>query len=879
MEFNMELNLSPVSNEKEYWLNRLAAPLPKTEFPFYIAHPAKEKIAIDTRTIEWDVDGNLFSSINALSKDSDVRLYMILTASLVTLLYKYSGSDDIVLGAPIYKQEIEGDFVNTILVLRNRIDHNMTFKELLLQVRESILEATKNQNVSMESLMEELGIPFFKDSLFPLFSTAILVENIHLREYLQHINIDTLFSFSKESACLEGKIEYNASRYEPSYMEKIVTHFNFLLSRLLSNVDSPIGDAEVLSEDEKKQILEDFNNTQRDMPIDRTIHSALKTQVEKNPGKAAVKIENNCLTYKDLDEKSDSIARELCLKGVIPGSIVGIVLENSLAMAAAIFGVLKAGCAYLPIDPNYPPDRRQYMLEDSRASAVITKSDFSSILSFFSKVMINIPDNLEFDNSTHDSSIPAYNESPADNAYVIYTSGSTGMPKGVAVTHRNVLNYALWRIDAYRQTDSDASLQLVSFSFDGFGSNFYPTLLSGGKVVFFPDEKWKDFSYIRGLITAESITNFSTVPSAMKGVLEGAQPSDFTGLRFVVLAGEKPDTPFITRCRELMPQVLFINEYGPTENTVTAAAHMGITPGNEGIIGTPIYNNSIYILDQRQKPIPVGSPGEIYISGDSLSRGYLDKPAMTDAAFLKNPFIPNRRMYKTGDMARWLPGGKIEFMGRMDRQVKIRGFRIEPAEIENQLLNFPKIKEVAVVAKEDKRDGNYLSAYFTSEEIIDIALLREHAMKILPDYMIPAYFTRLVEMPLTPNRKLDRKKLLELNDKTEIESDYVAPRNEIEKKLVDIWQAELGLEKVGIRDNYFNIGGDSINSISLLSIINAAFNRALKVVDLYTHNTVETLAIKIDETGEEKKTDEYSDAANKIDAMKEKILKGMRKNE
>jgi non-ribosomal peptide synthetase component F len=494
--------------EREYWLTQLAGEWTRTRFYYDYREAGKQEYKPGTVTFKFS--GELLPRLMKVIKGSDAKLHMILVTELVLLLGKYTGKDDIIIGSPIYRQKVEGEFINTLLPLRNRLEDNMTFKELLLQVRQTIHEAVKNQNYPMDKLIYEMGLPD-SDNWFPLFEVVVLLENIHDRRYIAHIPAGMIFSFLRTGETVEGKLEYDSSLYAKETGERIAAHFSNLLDKTLFDVDVRLSAVDVFAGEEKKKLLFDFNGTDAEYPADKTLHELFADRAEKSGDGTAVVCVEQCvgaaprgrpgmaaqhLTYGELNRKSGQLARLLREEGVGADTLVGIMMGPSLEMAAAIFAVLKAGGAYLPIDPGYPRERIDYMLADSGARVLLKKSEIRISKSETNsndqnsndqnKISTSIVLNLEHLNFEFVSNFEfrASNLDSLNLAYVIYTSGSTGKPKGVLIEHRNILNYVFWRIDEYGQTSSDISLQLVSFSFDGFCANFYPTLLSGGIVVF-----------------------------------------------------------------------------------------------------------------------------------------------------------------------------------------------------------------------------------------------------------------------------------------------------------------------------------------------------------------------------------------------------------
>ncbi len=645
--------------EKEYWLSKLAGEWERTCVPH--GYPAagkkrENKAGRELETVHLGFTGELCGRLLKLSKDSNPMLHMILTAGLAVLLTGYTDSSDIIVGTPIYKQESEGKFINTVLVLRNRVSPGMTFKELLLEVRQDILESVAHQNFPLETLSVELGLPVSVGQC-PLFDITLLLDNIHDKRYIEHLSTSINFSFNRSGQRIGGVMEYDGLIYDKPVMEQMARHFIRLLGQGVLHVDTALSQLEFLSDEERKKLLVDFNDTQADYPREKTLDRLFAEQAERTPEKIAIvgswqlavgKGERTGevaqLTYRELNEKSSQLARVLREKGVEADTIVGLMVYPGVDMLIGLMAVLKAGGAYLPMDPYFPPSRICSWLKDSSTGILLTHGPLMAAMKMeWDREVILLEDETLY---RGDGPGPAPPAESARLAYVIYTSGSTGIPRGVLIEHRSILNYVSWRIAAYGHTAGDISLQLISFSFDGFGANLYPCLLTGGTLLLPDQDQLKSTGYIRGLIRDMKVTNFSIVPSLYRVILEGGEPGDFRSLRFVVLAGEKTSEDLICMSNELIPGLRLINEYGPTENSVTTAAHPGMNPENPAVIGRPIANNRVFILDGGQNPRPQGIPGELCVSGEGLARGYLNSPELTANRFFSFSY-KSYRSYRT----------------------------------------------------------------------------------------------------------------------------------------------------------------------------------------------------------------------------------------
>lgn len=587
------------------------------------------------------------------------------------------------------------------------------------------------------------------------------------------------------------------------------------------------------------------------------------------------------LSYWELNEKSNRLSRVLKEQGVTSNRIVGLMMRNPHDVAIGILGILKAGGAYLPIEPDIPESRQKYMIEDSNIKILVVDFLIPDSLGLNPSLLSIVPLSHRNLGSKSGANLES-TTNPSHLAYAIYTSGTTGSPRGVLINHQGLVNYTRWRIHSYGLNEKDVTLEPLSYSFDGFGSNFYSSLLSGGTLIMIPNSKKKDYQYIREVVKKEGVTNISFVPGMYDVLLDIAEGEDLQSLRFVVLAGERAGKALLDKSREKNPGILHINEYGPTEATVTAAARLDMDADNTAVIGRAITNTRIYIMDNIFKIVPVGVPGQLCIEGVGVARGYLNNPELTaqkfpipNSKFQTSGTFPGKSrhpgtqaprqyqspthypIYTTGDLARWLPDGEIEFLGRLDHQVKIRGYRIESKEIENQILKHPEIKEAVVLAREDEPNDRYLCAYIVPNLPGDVDVpfvpsldgtpsilekLREYLSQTLPEYMIPSYFLKIEKIPLTPNGKIDHR-ALPVPELKAVDG-YAPPRDDIEKKLVALWSDVLGIGRnvISIHSNFFELGGHSLKATVMAARVHKEFNVSLPLVEIFENPTIGGLA-------------------------------------
>ncbi|MFS0553783.1 amino acid adenylation domain-containing protein [Brevibacillus sp. 179-C9.3 HS] len=592
---------------------------------------------------------------------------------------------------------------------------------------------------------------------------------------------------------------------------------------------------------EKEQVAI-FNQTKAAYSQDKSIHQLFEEQAEAVPHRIAIVYENERLTYQELNKKANQLARALIKKGIQTDSIVGVMMEKSIETVTAIMAILKAGGAYVPIDIEYPRDRIQYILQDSQTKIVLTQKNVRNLVhdvGYGGQVVVLEEENVD----SHSDSNLHLPSKPTDLAYVIYTSGTTGKPKGTMLEHKGIANLQSFFKNTFGVSPEDKIGQFASMSFDASVWEMFMALLSGASLYILSKHTIHDFITFENYLNENELTIITLPPT----YLTHLNPDHITPLRIMITAGSAANIPLVNKWKN---KVRYINAYGPTETSICATTWEA--PSNERHIqsvpiGKPIQNTSVYIVNEELKLQPIGSEGELCIGGVGLARGYWNRPDLTAEKFIDNPFIPGEKMYRTGDLAKWLPNGEIEFLGRIDHQVKIRGHRIELGEIESVLLKHELIKEAVVIAREDQHAGPYLCAYFISGQEVTPSQIREYTAQKLPAYMVPSFFVKLDKMPLTPNDKIDRKALPEPDLAVSPSTAYEAPRNETESILAAIWQEVLGIEKIGIRDNFYSLGGDSIQAIQVSARLHS-YQLRLETKDLLKYPTIAQVALFVKNT-------------------------------
>lgn len=854
-----------LQTQLNYWKKQLSGAPPLLELPADRPRPpvqtyrgAKESFLIPRTLTE---------ALKKLSRQENATLFMTLLAAFKTLLYRYTGQADIPVGSPIANrnraeiQGLIGFFVNT-LVLRTDLSGDLTFRQLLARIREVSLEAYAHQDLPFEKLVEELQ-PARNLSYNPLFQVAFVLQtppvaaesiaglNLTLLDVEnQTAKVDLTLYLEEKQEEISGQFEYCTDLFDAVTIRRMAGHFLTLLEGIAANPERRIEELPLLGEKERHQLLVEWNDTRADYPSDRCIHQLFEAQVERTPDAIAVVFEDKQLTYRELNERANQLAHYLQKLGVKPEVLVGICVERSLEMAIGILGTLKAGGAYVPLDPGYPPERLAFMLKDVQTPVLLTQNHLVEKLPFAGTSAICLDADWQAIARQSEENLTV--AVTAENlAYVIYTSGSTGKPKGAANTHRGICNRLLWMQDAYELTASDRVLQKTPFSFDVSVWELFWPLLTGARLIIARPEGHREGFYLVELIAEQQITTLHFVPSMLQLFLEEPGLDCCHSIKRVITSGEALSFELQERFFNRLNAELH-NLYGPTEAAVdvsfwacTRQRYPGIVP-----IGRPIANTQLYILDRYLQPLPIGVPGELHIGGAGLARGYLNRPELTAQKFIPNPFSnsPDARLYKTGDRARYLPDGNIEYLGRIDSQVKIRGYRIELGEIEETLRQHSAVRDAVAIARDDASGNKRLVAYVVldPDKLPSISNLRGYLQKKLPEYMVPAAFVMLESLPLTPNGKVDRKALPPPDrDRPELEEAFAAPRTAIEKILAEIWAQVLGLEQVGIDDNFFELGGDSILSIQVISKANQA-GLQLTPKQLFQHQTIAQLATVAD---------------------------------
>ena len=848
-----------------YWKERLEGATAVLELPTDRPRPPVQTYRGGRQS--FVLPKSVTEGLKVLSRKEGISLFMVLLGAFQVLLYRYTGQEDIVVGSPIAnrtREEVEGligFFVNT-LVLRTDLSGDPSFRAVLKRVREVALGAYDHQDVPFEKLVDELQ-PERDPSHTPLFQVMFVLQNmpsqpIDLKELtvsplalnIETVMFDLTLGILEDRGDVTGSLEYNSDLFGAGTVARMVGHYERVLEGIVAELDASISELPLLTEAESYQLVEGWNDTALDYPRERCVHELFEAQVVRRPDAIAVAGNGMQLTYRELNDRANQLAHYLQDERVGSEVFVGVYMERSPEMLVGLLGILKAGGAYVPLDPAHPGARLAFMMKESGMGVLLTQGDLVDTLPAEGMRVICL--DRDWPKIAQGSmGNPISGTAMDDLAYLIYTSGSTGQPKGIQVEHGSLLNLVFWHQRAFGVSASDRATQVAGPAFDASVWELWPYLSAGASIHIPDDETRGSAEGLRDWLVAEEIS-ISFLPTPLAEIMLSLEWPSEVALRSLLTGGDKlhqrpgPGLPF-----EL------VNNYGPTENTVvTTSGVVAPVDGSQGVpsIGRPIANVQTYVLDRYLKPVPIGVTGELCIGGQGLARGYLNDPDLTKEKFIPNPFSddPGSRLYKTGDMVRYLPDGDIEFLGRIDHQVKIRGFRIELGEIELVLNEYPEVQESVVLAREDVPGSAYLVAYVIPSEgaVPLVKELRDFLKKKLPEYMVPSAFMMLESFPLTPNGKIDRK-ALPIPDAPTLHSEvpHVKPRDALELQLTEIWERLLGVEPIGIKDNFFELGGHSLLAAQLFSKMERVVGKKLPLAMLFQAPTVEKLAAILRDEG------------------------------
>jgi len=847
-----ETHIKALETPMNYWKKQLSGELPVLELPTDQQRGARQTFSGGTHRFKLSVD--VTGALEKLGREEDATPFMTLLTVFTILLLRYSGQEEVLVGTPVANRnrpELEnliGVFINT-LVLRTSLSGDPGFRELLRRVRNVSLEAIANQDLPFEKLVEELK-PRRELSRTPLFQVVFNLQNSPMPKMeipgldIRHLEIDRGVSqfdltlmMSMSEGEIHGAVEYNSDLFKPATIARMFRSFQLLLEQAITQPDCPVSGLQLVGPEELQHLVYELNQTRFDFPREKCVHQLFEEQVEKTPDAVAVIYDDTSLTYSELNRRANILARSLQASGAGPGSRVGLFMEKSAGILEAVLSVVKAGGIYVPISTSLPAERVEFMMNDANVSVLLTNVETARLGELLVPV-VNLRDELFSSESPGNDLQPCV--SPDDLAYIIYTSGSTGQPKGVMVQHSALVNF-LWSMRTQPGINKeDVLLSVTPLSFDIAALELFLPLITGATVVVAGKEITTNPFLLSEAISRCQVTMMQATPATWQLLVESGWTGE-PGLK--ALCGGDVLT------RKLADQLLdrvscLWNMYGPTETTIWSSICRLQKNGAPITIGQPIGNTQLYIVDRNLQPLPVGVTGELLIGGEGLALGYLNQNQLTEEKFIPDRFSskPGARLYKTGDRARYMPDGSIEVLGRTDDQVKIHGHRIELGEIAAVLLQHPFVQEAMVITRTELAGEKRLVAYFVSthDPSPGAGELQEFVRNKLPAFMIPSAFIRLDRLPLTANGKIDRKSLPVPGDVRQSPG-YIAPRTETEQFLANLWQEVLAVEQVGIHDNFFDLGGASIQSLQIVANAGMAGIR-LHAESIFEYQTIAELA-------------------------------------
>ncbi|KUP39084.1 non-ribosomal peptide synthetase [Bacillus halotolerans] len=853
---NQWLNEDAMKQQETYWLEQFEDEIPVLQLPTDGSKAAER--SSEGQRVTCSLQPDVIRSLQDLAKKTETTLYTVLLAAYKVLLHKYTGQEDMVVGTPASGrnhpdiENIIGIFIQTVGI-RTKPRANRTFTDYLEEVKRQTLNAFENQDYPFDKLVEKLKVQR-ETTGKSLFNTMFVFQNIEFHE-IRHNECtfkvrernpgvslyDLMLTVEDAGQQIELHFDFKPGQFEKDTIEQITRHYTSILNSLAKQPEMMLSSIPMLSETELQQLLTEFNDTKTPYPHNEMVSRWFEVQADQRPDHDAVIFGNERYTYRQLNERANQLARTLRTKGVQADQFVAIISPHCIELIVGILAVLKSGGAYVPIDPQYPEDRIQYMLSDSRTEIVLTQRRLLDQLPYDGDVVL-----LDAENSYHEdrSNLDLFSNTH-DLAYMIYTSGSTGNPKGVLIEHQGLANYIWWAKEVYVRGEKTNFPLYSSISFDLTVTSIFTPLVTGNTIIIYDGE---DKSEVLSAIMRDSRIDIIKLTPAHLHVLKEMNVADGTAIRKMIVGGENLSTRLAKSVSEQFKGRLDIfNEYGPTETVVGCMIYRYDAKRDKREfvpIGTPAANTDIYVADANKNLVPIGVIGEMYISGPGVARGYWNRPDLTAEKFVENPYIPGAKMYKSGDLAKRLRDGNLVYVGRIDEQVKIRGHRIELGEIEAALHNVEAVQKAAVTVREEEDGLKQLCAYYVSEKSIPAAQLREQLSLELPNYMVPSYFVRLEHMPLTSNGKINRKVLPAPEASLQQTAEYVPPGNEVESKLTDLWKEVLGISHAGIKHNFFDLGGNSIRAAALAARIHKELDVNLSLKDIFKFPTIEQLADK-----------------------------------
>lgn len=858
------LQTKEVTDQMDYWRQQLAGAPASLEIP--IDRPRSVIESHRGARLPFALSPQLVKDLKALGHREGITFYTVLVASFNALLYRYSGQEDIILGTTVggksrkEVQDMLGLFLNS-LILRTDLSHNPTFRELLMRVRNVVLEAHMHQDIPLEYLVKELQqerrpgqSPFIQVmlSLEPPLPTLASGWTITQSDVdINTAKLDLYLELDDRPEDFVAWLEYNADLFDEATALRMIGHWQTILHSIVIDPTQRLADLPILTANEEQQILTTWNATTREYPPNCCIHQLFEDQVQRTPEAIAVVFEDQQLSYRELNAQANQLAHYLQKQGVGPEIPIGLYLERSLDMLIALLGVLKTGSAYIPLDPAYPQDRIAFVLQDSQAPLLLTQQKVLETLSCDRPMAICLDTDWSLIAQESKTNLKSA-VSPNNLAYIIYTSGSSGRPKGVQLQHSGVVNFLSSMQRDFHITTQDSLLAVTTLSFDIAVLEIFLPLITGARLHMLSQETTTNGDELGRALSVFHPTMMQATPATWNMLLDTGMPTIHH--LTILCTGEAMPHHLLEQLMAKKPAAIW-NLYGPTETTIWSSTQKMTSASLPITIGRPIANTQMYIVDAAGKPVPVGIPGELLIGGAGLARGYLHQPELTAEKFVPNPFSddPASRLYRTGDLVRYLPDGTIDYLHRIDQQVKIRGFRIELAEIETILRQHPAVRGAAVIMHEDAQAGKQLIAYIVTSQKSSLTtkILTEALREKLPDYMMPSAFMQLDALPLTPNGKLDRKALSGTHSTTiTTGASTVLPTTMIQYQLLQIWEELLNKRSISMQDNFFLLGGHSLLATRLIIKIEQAFDRKITLPTLFAGPTIDQLAHALQKDGQ-----------------------------
>jgi tyrocidine synthetase-3 len=821
-----------LEKEKAYWTIKLSGDPVLTGLPLDFRRPTT--LSSEKEVVPLEISGEQGARLLTICGGKPSLVLTFLVTVLNVCLHKYTGAEDIIVGTPIHNEHKEIASLNKVLALRAQLSVSQTLKQLLEQTRQTLSEAYAHQKFPFEKILELLNITPASNRE-ALFNVVILLDNINSVEHIGHLKNDVTLIFSSGANNLTGRIEYNSQLFDRKSLFLFAEHYKAVLQAILENATTRIEELRLLTAETEKKLIHDFNVTQRHYPSHKTIHSLFEEQAEKTPQEVAAVFRTRRWTYNKLNCWANQMAHYLQSLGIGPGKRVAICLEHSLEAVGALLGVLKAGAAYVPFDPAHPKSRLSFMLSDAEVPLIITEKCLLEKLPTTDCIKVCVDADKKAIEQQAWTNLQS-NATAEDIAYVMYTSGSTGEPKGVIIQHRALVNYVWWAKDVYNFNERVSVALYSSLSFDLTVTSIYPPLITGNKIFIYRQDGRE--SPLAEIIKDNQVDILKLTPSHLSLIKD--QDNSKCKIKKLIVGGEALETELARRtCESFGRKVEIFNEYGPTEATVGCMIYQYDPSVDQRAyvpIGCPAANTQIYLLNDSLTPVAENMIGELFIAGACLAQGYLNRAALTEEKFITNPFSPEQKMYRSGDLARWLSEGGLEFIGRKDNQIKFHGYRVELNDIRCCLNRHPQIRDSLVTITKDRHGQDVMIAYYISRQELDVGELRVFLAESVMEEMLPNVFVHLRKLPLTLNGKVNYRALPTLDEaKERIKRAYVPPQTDTERALVRIWAEALGIEKLGIHDNFFELGGHSLLATLIVSRVRESFQ-----VDLPLRNLLET---------------------------------------